>query len=101
MTLQELMHRAKARPSELEEWARLGALGPAWRETTENKWRHITKKCANRAMVMRQMLDVGLDPELAAQLADAHADKLAAGETVKVAVGSALIVFDPDKLDLE
>ncbi len=101
MTLQELCYRVKARPSDLEEWARLGALGPSWRETTENKWRHITKKCANRAIVMRELLGVGLEPEVAAELSDSLADRLAGGEKVTVAVGSAAIELDPGKMDLE
>ena len=89
------------KPADLEAWARLGALGPSWRETTENKWRHITKPCANRAMVMRELLDVGLEPDVAADLADSLADRLATGEPVTVSIGSAAIELDPGKMELE
>ena len=101
MTLQELCHRVDARPQDLVDWARLGALGPAWQETTENKWRHITKKVANRAIVMRYLLDAGLAEELAARIADSAADRLAAGDKLGYGDGLVQVQLDPTKMDLE
>lgn len=100
MTLDELCHRARARPADLEEWAALGALGPSWRETTENKWRHITKNCATRAIVMRHLVDSGLRPGEAARIADETADRLAAGERVEYPSGTMRILIDPATMDL-
>lgn len=100
MTLEELCHRVKARPQDLEEWARLGALGPRWKETTENKWRHITRAAARRAVVMRAMLTAGLEPSEAALVADEHADALGRGEQVSFQLGSARVLLDPQVLDM-
>jgi hypothetical protein len=100
MTLEELCHRTRSRPATLEEWARLGALGPSWQETTENKWRHITKNCARRAIVMKHLVDSGLRPGEAAKIADETADRLAAGEKVEHPFGPMRILIDPATMDL-
>jgi hypothetical protein len=68
-TLEELCFKASAKPKDLERWARAGAFGPRWAETTENKWRHIDRMTARRAVLMRILLDAGLNEETAAGLA--------------------------------
>lgn len=73
MTLDELSHAARATPVVLEEWAQLGAFGPRWKERRDRgKNRHITKEVAHRAIIMRALLDAGLQPRAAAAVAMTH-----------------------------
>ena len=107
MTLDELCHRASAKPRDLERWARLGAFGPKWGETTENKWRHIDRMTARRAVMMRVLLDSGLNDETAAGLAwfstpAPNRRKHGTVETTKIEFGtgalSAFVELGPDDL---
>lgn len=73
MTLQELCYLTKATPPELDEWAELGALGPRWKEPRDRgRWRHISREAAQRAVIMRHLLDMGLQPRTAAAIASVH-----------------------------
>lgn len=100
MPLEELCHRLRVRPADLERWASLGALGPAWRESTEGKWRHITRAAARRATAMRALVDAGLTEEAAAPIADSIADGLGRGQAQSVDTGSGRIEVDPSLLDM-
>lgn len=100
MTLEELCWRVKATPQELNEWAALGAFGPAWAETTENKWRHITKAVARRAIVMRYLLDRHIEPLPAAMMACSAGDRLAKGEKLIYGDATVQIELDPATMDL-
>lgn len=101
MTLDELCHRARTTPQELNEWAALGAFGPAWQQSTENKWRHITKAVARRAIVMRYILDNHVEPRPAAMMAWSAGDRLAKGEKLAYGESGAMVLeLDPEKMDL-
>lgn len=101
MTLQELCHRTGATPQELNEWAKLGVFGPAWAQSTENKWRHVTKAVARRAIVMRHLLDRRIEPLPAAMMAWSAGDRLAKGEKVAYGEdGKVVIELDPEGMDL-
>ena len=100
MTLQELCHRTGATPADLERWARLGALGPRWKETTENRWRHITRAAATRAVIMRRLVDTGMTEEAAAGVADSSADTLMRGDKLTLLTRAGRMTLDPALLDL-
>ena len=73
MPLDELCWRAKTTQPELEEWSRLGAFGPRWKEPRDRgKWRHVTRDLAQQAIVMRALLDAGVEPEKAAEITSQH-----------------------------
>jgi Fe2+ transport system protein FeoA len=73
MTLDELTHRSRTRPQELERWRTLGAFGDRWKEPRERgMWRHITKLVAHRAILMRTLLDAGLTEGAALRIVQQH-----------------------------
>lgn len=100
MTLEELCHHTRATPAELNEWAKLGAFGPAWAASTENKWRHITKAVARRAIVMRYLLDHKVAALPAALMAWSAGDRLAKGEKLAYGDAAVTIELDPESMDL-
>lgn len=73
MTLDELRHRSRTTPEELERWRKIGAFGDRWREDRDRGvWRHITKTVAHRAIIMRALLDAGLTEGAAVSIARNH-----------------------------
>lgn len=73
MTYQELLYLTRTRPDMLEHWATLGALGPRWKEPRDRgKWRHVTRECAQRAVIMSRLVQAGVLPERAAEISANH-----------------------------
>lgn len=73
MTLDELCHRSKSNPTELERWRRLGAFGDRWKEDrVSGPWRHITKVVAHRAIIMRALLSAGITEGAAIKIVRQH-----------------------------
>lgn len=60
MTFEELCFRTKLTPGQLERLATAGALGDRLKESTEGRWRHITKDMAANALLAKFLLDRGL-----------------------------------------
>lgn len=102
MTFEELCHRARVTPTEIERWASSGTLGPRLRESTEGRWRHVTKDMAERALLTRLLLDQGLTLESVAKMADKKKTIVKYEDGLDLRIGNMIIRVDnPNALDVE
>lgn len=103
MTLEELCFLVKARPQELETWAAAGALGAGMKESTEGKWRHVSKHVMRRAVFTRVLLDAGMTLDGAAKLSTQNASidvPTRPEEKAKLNVGDVSVPMDQSYLKI-
>ena len=102
MTFQELCYRARVTPTEIERWASSGALGPRLQESTEGRWRHVTKDMAERALLTRLLLDQGLTLESVAGMTGKEKTVARHEHGLDLTIDNMTIrVGDPNALDVE
>lgn len=103
MTLEELCFLVKARPKELEAWAAAGALGAGMKESTEGKWRHVSKHVMRSAVTTRVLLDAGMTLDGAAKLSTQSATidvPARPEEKAKLTIGGITVPMDQSYLKI-
>ena len=100
MTFEELCFRTKLTPGQLERLAAAGVLGDRLKESTEGRWRHITKDMAANALLARFLLDQGLSTSGIARLVPQKREITEVNGQRVLTIGSMTFQV-PEKVDLD